>query len=197
MKTPRIRGFFPTLIVIVIILLSYGYIRGIRFDARRAAETNRYIDKESVLLGKAAVNSHEIFFYENEDQYHIIMTERAFFGWKPSNSSFYAKKTNDPVEMVGRYSMAASRDGNGLTAIAVQSCDKDVSCIAMGPVDNRIEKDITCGDAVIFTWNTSIRWNDLNAIAYSDDGNPLYLLAYEIAGGQIKADELRWLPVNE
>lgn len=183
------------LILCVTTLIAYVYAQGIRFDAQRAANSNRYVDEESVLLGKAEINPYKVFFYENEDKYRTIITEKACFVWKNS-SSFWAKKTDDKVKMVGWCNIADSENGKGITAIPVQSYDKQVTYIEMGPKEARIRKDIPYGITVIFAWDKSIRWNDLNAVAYSSDSKPLYKLGYEIVSNHINTDELRWLPIE-
>lgn len=183
------------MVLCVTALIAYVYSQGMRFDAQQAANSNRYVDEESVLLGEVEINSHRVFFYENDDKYRTIITEKAYFLWKNS-SSFWANKADDKVKMVGWCSMTDTENGKGLTAIPVQSYDKQAAYIEMGPKEDRLIKDVPYGKTVIFAWDKSIRWNDLNAVAYSSDGKPLYKLGYEIVNNHINTDELRWLPVE-
>ncbi|MNC73212.1 hypothetical protein D3C75_1243730 [compost metagenome] len=66
----------------------------------------------------------------------------------------------------------------------------------MGPAKERQRRDLAYGETAIFAWESSIQWNDLNGIAYSGEGKPLYKLGYEIVNHTIRTDKLRWLAVN-
>jgi hypothetical protein len=183
------------LILSITALIAYGYVQGIRFDAQQTANINRYVDEKSVLLGEVEINSYKVFFYENEDKYRTIITEKAYFVWKNGNS-FWANKNDDKVKLVGWCSMTGTESGKGVTAIPVQSYDKQVAYIEMGPEGDRLIKDVAYGKTSIFAWDKAIRWNDLNAIAYSSSNKPLYKLGYEIVNNHINTDELRWLPIE-
>ena len=122
------------------------------------------------MLGEAEIGSYKVFFYENDDKYHTIITEKWCFLWKLNSSSFWANKFDDTVKLVGWCSITDTGNGEGLTAIPVQSYDERVAYIEMGPEDYRIMKSVSFGDTVIFAWDKGIPWNDLNAIAYSSDG---------------------------
>lgn len=182
------------LILCVTSFIAYNYVEGVRFDAQQAVKSSRYVDKKSVLIGEVEINSYKVFFYENDDKYRTIITEKSYSVWKLNGNSFWANKTDDKVKLVGWCSMTET-DGRGLTAIPVQSYDKQVAYIEMGPEDVRIKKDIAYGKTAIFAWDKSILGNDLNAVAYSSDDKPLYKLGYEIINNHFNSDELRWLPV--
>jgi hypothetical protein len=167
----------------------------LRFSAEQAAGTSRYVDEQSTLLGEVEVGAYKVFFYENEDKYRTVLTKESFGLWKNSNSS-WANKTEDQVKLVGWSSMTDRTGGQGVTAIPVQSFDHQVAYIEMGPEKERQRFDLTSGETVIFAWDSPIRWNDLNGIAYSGDGNPLYKLGYETANQPIRTDELRWRAVK-
>jgi len=184
------------LILCITSLIAYVYVEGVRFDAQQAANSSRYIDEESVLLGKVEISPYKVFFYENDDKYRTIITEKAYSVWKLNGNSFWANKTDDKVKLVGWCSMTDTEKGKGLTAIPVQNFDKQVAYIEMGPEDLRIEKDIVYGETAIFAWDKSILWNDLNAVAYSSDDKPLYKLGYEIVNNHFNTDEIGWLPIE-
>ena len=184
------------LILCVLSLFAYTYFERVGLDAQQAANRSHFIDTESVLLSEVEVGSYKVFFYENDDKYRTIITEKRHFLWMLNSGSFWANKTDDKVKMVGWCTMADTGNGEGLTAIPVQSYDEQVAYIEMGPEADRIVKSVPYGDTVIFAWDKDIPWNDLNAIAYSSGGQPLYKLGYEIVNNTIKRDELRWLPIK-
>lgn len=174
---------------------SYAYADGVRFAARQAAQSSRYVDEKSVLLADMQVNSYRLFFYENDDKYRTILTHNILGVWKLNGNSFWANKTDDAVKLVGWCSLEDPEKGLGIMAVPVQSFDAHVAYIEMGPQDDRIKIDVAPGDLAIFSWCYSLRWNDLDGVAYDADGRPLYELGYEVNGGTIKPNELRWLPV--
>ena len=182
-------------IVGLVLITSIAYTQGVRFSAEQAAGTSRYVDEQSTLLGQVGVGAYKVFFYENEDKYRTILTRESFGLWKNSSSS-WANKTEDQVKLVGWSSMGEGRNGQGVTAIPVQSLDPQVAYIEMGPQKERQRLDLAVGETAIFAWDSPIRWNDLNGIAYSGDGKPLYKLGYDTSKNPIRTDELRWLAVN-
>jgi hypothetical protein len=182
-------------IVGLVLITSIAYTQGVRFNAEQAAATSRYVDEQSTLLGEVEVGAYKVFFYENEDKYRTVLTKERYGLWKNSSSS-WANKTEDPVKLVGWSSVTDRTGGQGVTAIPVQSFDHQVAYIEMGPEKERQRLDLTSGETVIFAWDSPIRWNDLNGIAYSGDGKPLYKLGYETANQPIRTDELRWLAVK-
>ncbi len=179
----------------LVMVTSLAYTQGVRFSAAQAAGTSRYVDEQSVLLGEVEVGAYKVFFYENEDKYRTVLTKESFGLWRNSSSS-WANKTEDQVKLVGWSSMADGGSGQGVTAIPVQSLDPQVAYIEMGPENERKKLELAFGETAIFAWDSPIRWNDLNGIAYSGDGSPLYKLGYETANHSIRTDELRWLAVN-
>lgn len=182
-------------IVSLVLITSFAYTQGLRFSAEQAAGTSRYVDEQSTLLGEVEVGAYKVFFYENEDKYRTVLTKESFGLWKNSSSS-WANKTEDQVKLVGWSSMTDKTGGQGVTAIPVQSLDPQVAYIEMGPDKERQRLELAVGETAIFAWDSSIRWNDLNGIAYSGDGKPLYKLGYEAANHSIRTDELRWLAVT-
>lgn len=181
------------LIVISVIYFAQAYANGKRIEAYASAQSSHWIDEESILLGEVEMYPFHIFLYENEDKYRTIATKYSFPFWELGSSS-WANKTDDLIKLVGWYSVTS--DGEGITVVPIQCFDDNVAYIKMGDNDDRLRKEVKVGEVVIFSWATSLRWNDLNGIAYSKDDKPLYKLGYEIENSFIKTDELRWLPIQ-
>ena len=172
------------------------YLTGVRFHAQQAARASSYVDEGTILLADADIDSHRIFFYENADQYNTVLTKKYLIMWGNSSGSFRVPKTDDAVKLVGWCSFGDGQNHEGFTAIAVQNYDEDVMYIKMGPDNDRVVQNTPCGETTVFLWNKCIRWNDLNAVAYSVDEKPLYQLGYETENNQIITDELKWLTVE-
>ncbi len=181
------------LFVIIVFFFAQAYAVGKRIDSFTAAQNSRWIDEESVLLDELDMYPYHIYLYENEDKYRTIVTHYAFPFWEPGGSS-WANKTDDVIKLVGWYS--GGTNGKGVTVVPIKSFDEKVAYIEMGSTD-RLRKEVRPGQIVVFSWSSVMRWNELDGIAYSEAGEPLYKLGYETSGQTIKTDELRWLPVSE
>ncbi|SHO47680.1 zf-HC2 domain-containing protein [Anaerocolumna xylanovorans] len=194
----RIRKRKPLIIVclalvtILVTYFSYSYATGKRFDAYNCSQNSRWVDEESILLGDVDMAPFHIYLYENEEKYRTIATKYSFPFWELGSSS-WANKTDDLVKLVGWYSVRD--DGQGITVVPIECFDENVEYIEMGANDSRLRKEIKGGEVIIFSWAKSLRWNDLDGIAYSKEGEPLYKLGYDVKNATIKTDELRWLPV--
>lgn len=187
----RLRNLFLGLLIIVIIYMIILLLSGARFTPIQVVKTSPGIDKSSVLLGTVSSSPYKVFVYENTDKYRTILVKYKFPFWR-SDSSSWANKTDDKVKLVGWCSYSDGR--NGITVVPVQSFDDNVAYIKMGSGADLQQKMIKAGEVLLFSWTKSIRWNDLNAIAYSSDNKELYKLEYEIVNSTIHPDGLRWLP---
>lgn len=172
---------------------SHAYATGKSFRSYDAAQNSRWIDEASILLKQVDVSPFHVYLYENEDKYRTIVTTYSFPFWSIASSS-WANKTEDQIKLVGWYS--ESRNGKGITVVPVQSFDEEITYIEMGSSE-RLRKEIITGEVTVFSWNRALKWNELNGVAYSADGTPLYKLGYDTQTGMIKIDELRWLPVAQ
>jgi|GEM_PF-1682223 hypothetical protein len=179
------------LLACTVMLLSLGF--GARFSADQAVKTSDWIDDSSVLLGTVSSPSYQVYLYENADKYRTILAKYKFPFWR-SNSSSWANKTEDMVKLVGWCSYADD-NGQGITVVPVQSFDDNVAFIEMGSGADLQRKAVSTGEVLLFSWEKLIRWNDLNAIAYSSDHEELYKLGYEVNNSTVHTDELRWLPI--
>lgn len=181
------------LLIVSVTFFAHAYATGKSFDAYTCSQNSHWVDEESALLGDVDMYPFHVYLYENEDKYRTIVTKYSFPFWELGNSS-WANKTDDPIRLVGWYS--GNYDKGGLTVVPIQCLDENVAYIEMGTND-RQRKEVKAGEILIFSWRNSLRWNDLNGIAYSKDNKPLYKLGYDIKNFTIKTDELRWLPVYD
>jgi hypothetical protein len=179
----------------IVILLYFGisFVLGYRFTPEEAAKANEWVNQNSILMGKEDFGSTSVYLYEYPDKYYTVITDYKFPFWR-SSASFWANKTEDNIKLVGWCSYGDKK--KFLTVVPIQNYDKNVAYIEMGPVTDRIHKETPLNQTIIFSWNKSIPWNDLNAIAYSKDKEALYHLGYEIKNSTI-ISELRWLPIEK
>lgn len=187
----RLKNLILGPLIIVIIYMIILLLSGARFTPNQVIKTSPWIDKSSVLLATVNSSPYKVYVYENTDKYHTILVKYKFPFWR-SDISSWANKTNDKVKLVGWCSYS---DGKiGITVVPVQSFDDNVAYIKMGFGTDLQQKMVKTGEVLLFSWTKSIRWNDLDAIAYSSDNKELYKLGYEIINSTIHPDELRWLP---
>ncbi|WP_313127910.1 zf-HC2 domain-containing protein [Anaerocolumna sp.] len=181
------------LIIASVTYFANAYANGKSFDAYTCSQNSHLIDEKSILLSDVDMFPFRIYLYENEDKYRTIVTKYAFPFWELGSGS-WANKTDDLVKLVGWCS--GKYDEQGITVVPVQCFDEQVAYIEMGTND-RLRKEVKVGEVMIFSWANSLRWNDLDGIAYSKEGEPLYKLGYDNKNATIRTDELRWLPVYD
>lgn len=181
---------FKIVVVLVILFCFISYSLGYRLTPYQSSQAVEEITDKSILLADIKMDSYHVYFYENEDKYRTIICQYNFPFWK-SNIRFYANKTEDKVKLVGWCSAGDSR--SAITMITIQNFDENVAYIEMGFNAGRYAQETPVGDVIVFTWDKSIPWNDLDGIAYNKSGEPLYQLGYEIKNNTIHRDELRWL----
>ena len=179
------------LIIVSVTYFAHAYATGKSFNPYTCSQNSRWVDEKSTLLGDVDMYPFHVYLYENEDKYRTIVTKYSFPFWELGSSS-WANKTDDLIKLVGWCS--GKYDERGITVVPIQCFDENVAYIEMGTND-RLQKEVKVGEVIIFSWTNSLRWNDLNGIAYSKNDEPLYKLGYDIKNSTIKTDELRWLPV--
>jgi hypothetical protein len=189
------KNLFIGLLLVVCIYTIILLISGARFTPNEVVKASYWIDNTSVLLGTVDSPPYKVYVYENAGEYRTVLVEFKFPFWR-SNNSFWANKTDDMVKLVGWCSYADDENGNCITVVPVQSFDDNVAFIEMGTGADLQRKVVKAGEVLLFYWEKSIRWKDLNAIAYSSDNKELYKLGYEINNSTIHTDELRWLPCD-
>jgi len=183
------------LAICICLTIFSSYIFGVRFTALQAAQVRLFYDDDMLFYNRVETGQINVFFYENKDRFLTIIAERIYpFPLWRSRASFYGDKFNDNLRLAGWCSY--SNRYAGITAIPVQSFSNSVSYINMGQGNNFIEKEISYGETVIFTWDKMLGWHELYGIAYANDGSPVYELGYEIINNSVKVNELKWLPYN-
>ena len=168
------------------------FISGARFSPNQVAKASQGIDKTSILLGTVESPPYMVYVYENADEYRTVLVTYKFPLWRSYTSS-RANKTKDKVKRVGWCSYTDDENGKGITVVPVQSFDDNVAFIEMCSGSDLQRKEVISGEVLLFSWEKSIIWNDLNAVAYSSDNKELYKLGYEIINSTIQPDGLRWL----
>jgi len=180
----------------IVISIFTSYATGIRFTSLQAANADQFVSKESTLLDDVEIGSFKIFLYENDDRYRTVIVEQLYRFWKLNGNSFYTNKTNDSLKLVGLCRLQTK--DKGVTVVPVQSFDTKVAYIKMGTVNDEIMKNISYGQVTFFVWDKYLPWNDFNAVAYSNEDTPLYILfGYDIVNNSANVSELRWYPFDE
>jgi len=146
------------------------------------------------LIDEINTKYFKVFLYDDVDKYQTITVERIGPFWKLNGFSTYVNKTNDSLKLIGWCHLQIK--DKGVTVVPVQSFDRNVAYIKMGSFSDELIKDIPYGEIVVFTWDKIVRWNDLNAVAYSNEDKPLYTLGYEIINSYIDINGLKWISVN-
>jgi hypothetical protein len=165
------------------------------FTSASAVESISWVEDSSNYITKESVGPFEVYVYENEESYQTVVTRYQFPYWNVGYRNTCKKFPDDSVLLLGRVSM--SHNDDAITFLSVQNNDPKVSYIEIGPEGDRIRKQAPVGEVLTFSWERSYRWNDENAIAYSEDGTPIYELGYDMVGNTIKTENYHWISVSE
>lgn len=179
-------------VILILIIALIIYIQGFAYDPLTAAERNQWISADAKVIGQTTVGNQYIFVFEINEEYRTIIVQKHLFLWKSVNCSFRSEKSSDLMRLI-TYCGVSLDDHTEITAVFIQNFDNNVSFVKIGEGSDELEKTIIPGEVVAFTWQKIICFNDLNAVAYSNKSLPLYVLGYEIKGGVLYADDLRWI----
>ena len=182
------------LISVLVLITCFLLISGYRFTSWQAANSYFMLDKSSEYLAETDYAGGKIYFFENEDKYYTVIAEKKLFLWK-SNCGFWANKNKDSIRLIGLCSI--NNDKKPVTAVSIESFDKKVKYIEMGDDGCRVKKYVKSEAPIIFLWDdvnfSSLK--NLNAIAYSAEGKPLYKLSSRVENNVNYRDDIHWYPV--
>lgn len=103
---------------------------------------------------------------------------------------------NDAVKTVGLISLK-DQNSKQITVFAVQTKDPNIRFIEAGSNSDRQRKPITLNETVVFSWDKTLLWNDINAIAFDKDNLQSYKYEFLQNVTTISTKDLRWYPINK
>lgn len=185
------------LIPIALIVFIFLYVSGYRFTAKSATEAHSFLKKDSTLIQKVESNLGELFVYKTKDYYITIVPEKIGLLFRASSNTT-TQDINDKSDKIRTIGWASGlySDKSG-TVMVIEVQDVRIAYIEAGSELQRIKKSVIKGENLIFEWDKRYFVHEINPIAYSENGEKLYLYGYDPATPDfIDQKELRWHKVQ-
>ncbi|WP_262681494.1 hypothetical protein [Paenibacillus sp. J5C2022] len=132
--------------------------------------------------------------FDSEEKPITVISIRKFgFLWV-SRMSVYYYHNDDSIKTIGGISL--NNEKEKATVFSVMVNEPQVTYIEAGPELKRLKKEVQLGKSITFSWEETINWNVLNAIAFNSEGKPLYEYRYA-KSNFIRFEDLKWYPIVE
>lgn len=188
---------FIILPFIIIAFIVFFFISGYKLTAKSSVESSLNLHGDENVFGEVKRDWGIVYLLDTHKGIKTALATKKGLLWSCSTSTYFFDDVikNDLVKTVGWMSI---KDANNkqITVFAVQTNDPKVRFIEVGSSSDRQRKPIALNETVIFSWDKSIIWNDLNAIAFDKDNIQLYKYGYPKNVSSINANDLRWYQIN-
>lgn len=118
--------------------------------------------------------------------------------WRDTADSMGGLPKRGPLNTVGWMSARLARGQATVVAVAVR--DPAIAFVAAGPPSDRRTRTVTVGKPLILSWNRSLYAYQLNLVALSKTGKPLYHYAMQehrtTSGGIVSTGLFQWYRVK-
>lgn len=200
-RTPQHKTFSPKKVIITlfIILIVYGillFITGYRFSPLEAAKANGSLSESVTLLDETNRDWVDFYYFKdnNKNQYLTVIVDPKGFLYVSRTSTWLYNPT-DEIKTMGSSSYM-DKKGHQLTTLLVSSDSAEVAYIEAGPESNRTKLEIEKGETLLFEFDNLINHNDMNPIAYDQDGKALYYYGYPKNVSYMKTGDYKWHEVE-
>lgn len=184
-------------LIAVVLLIAFGiwftYSSGYRLSSSEAAMAHFDVGKSATEFGEVNLQWGKVYLFNTSKGPRTVLATKEGFLWQ-APVTVYFSQSPDNVKTVGWMSYNG-KQGHAMV-FAVETSDPAVSYIQVGPATDRIKKEITVKEPVVFSWNKEIDINNLNPLALSKDGKVLYEYRYPKDTTTITSEDLKWYPVS-
>ena len=188
-----IRNNLKMIILVIVGILVIAYASGYRLSPLNAAKSHFDVGRSAKLLGEVDYGWSIVYFMDTDEGTKTVIAVKSIGLWRAPVAT-YCLPTEGQINTIGSINY---HDDNGqITAFAVQVTEPDVAYIEIGPENHRIKKSVESDNLLIFSWEEAIRFNDLNPIALSADGQLLYEYRYATDTNVIKLEDLKWYRIG-
>jgi hypothetical protein len=192
-KLFRIVALTGLAIVVLLVWWERKYQTGFRLTSEAAARVNAYIGNSSEFFDELHFNWGDVYLFNSPKGPRTAVIEKHGIWWF-NEATTIVNDNSDAVKTVG-FSSFSHVPYVGVTVLAVQTTDANVSYIEAGPLSDRIKKPIKIGASTVFSWSGMMTVKDLNAVAYSKNGHDLYEYRFPKNKSSIDVTtDLRWYP---
>ena len=190
-------GFKRITLITIVLLIALGiwfsYSSGYRFSPYEAAMAHFDVDKSVTEFGDVNFQLSRVYLFNTPNGPRTVIATKEGLLWRaPAAVRF--PKSSDQIKTVGW--MSYNGQQGHVMVFAVETEDPTVAYIQVGPTTDRIKKEITVKEPVIFSWNKEIDINNLNPVALSKDGKVLYEYRYPKNTTSVSSEDLKWYPVG-
>ncbi|WP_431799864.1 hypothetical protein [Halobacillus andaensis] len=79
-----------------------------------------------------------------------------------------------------------------MTLLIVRSSDERINSIEAGRESNRKVKEVEEGDVVVFSWDESVPFDVMNAVAYDEQEEALFYYGFPEDEANLDASDVGW-----
>lgn len=182
-------------IVVLSVVLSIWvtYSSGYRLTPYEAAIAHFDVEKSVTEFGEVNFQWSKVYLFNTSEGPRTVIVTKEGFLWLASATTRISKRT-DNIKTVGWISYNGQQ-GHGMV-FAVESVDPSVAYIQVGPATDRIRKEITVKDPVIFSWNKEVDINNLKPEALSKDDKVLYEYRFPKNTTSVSSEDMKWYPAE-
>lgn len=190
MKKTRI-----TLVVLIIFLIiGFGYMGGYRFDALSAARANSFVSKDSILIDEVDYSWGRFYIFDSPEKKPVtVITLKSYRYLWSSRIVINHDHRDDRIITIG----GGTLNNPDATVISIIVDDPDVSYLEVGPESNRVKREVDLGKPMTFSWDIPVQLNFLYPKAFNKSGELLYEYRYPTNTHYIRQEDLRWYSVKE
>lgn len=193
MKVAFKRITLITIVLLIALGILFSYLSGYRFSPYEAAMAHFDMDKSATEFGDVNFQLSRVYLFNTSNGPRTAIATKEGLLWRAPAAVRFSK-SSDQIKTVGWMSYNG-RQGH-VMVFAVETEDPTVAYIQAGPTTDRIKKEISAKEPVIFSWNKEIDINNLNPIALSKDGKILYEYRYPKNTTSVSSEDLKWYPVD-
>ena len=165
---------------------------GYRFTPLAAAKANSFVTNDYELVGQYKNDSSIFYLFKSDEkhQYRTVFVNRNYLTFR-SNHSTALPYSKDPLQTIG--GMSIYDQDKAATVFIVQSFDEAVDSIQIDSGFGMEKKDIHKDEIVHFLLPIAKQIDQLNAIAYDEQGHELYYYGYE----KNTINNLKWHKIKD
>lgn len=185
-------GFFVyTLKGNIYILWNILYKDGYRLSGIEAVKADFTVGEDIQLFGEVKKDWGTVYLLKTPNAIKTALMFKSGLLWKCGSTTFLNVNKDDAVKTVGWQSYSDDK-GRQITLIAVDTTDPNVKFIEAGNGVQRLKKEITVGNTVVFSWDKVVPFNEINAIALNNDNMKLYEYGFPKNTNVINTKDLKW-----
>ncbi|MCL8208594.1 MAG: hypothetical protein K6V97_11065 [Actinomycetia bacterium] len=182
-----------SLLVLLLVVAAFLYLSGYRFSPIAAAKAEFDVGAYAVPFGAVQYPWGEVLLVRTPAGPRTVLLTKHGFLWRAPGDTHFDKSTGR-IKTIGWMSYSGSQGAT--TVFAVETSDPRIASISAGPASARQKKKVDVNTPVIFSWNKAFYWYELNPVALSAEGKPLYKWGVPLNVSAFTPRDLKWYRAN-